>query len=42
MHGDYSWNRSAHEYLKLYESLFSKKPPEEEKENEPNPVVVDI
>jgi starch synthase len=42
MHGDYSWNRSAQEYLKLYESLFSSKPPEEVKETEPNPVVVDI
>jgi starch synthase len=42
MHGDYSWNRSAQEYLKLYESLFSSKTPEEVKETEPNPVVVDI
>ena len=42
MHGDYSWNRSAQEYLKLYESLFSSKLPEEVKETEPNPVVVDI
>ena len=42
MHGDYSWDRSAKEYLKLYQSLFDAKAPEKEETKGPNPVVVDI
>ena len=42
MKGDYSWKHSAKEYIKLYDSLFSVKEPEEKKGEEPNPVVVDI
>ena len=42
MNGDYSWNHSAREYIKLYQSLFSDKKPEAEPVSEPNPVVVDI
>jgi starch synthase len=42
MSGDYSWNHSAKEYLKLYESLFQSKETEKTADNEPNPVVVDI
>ncbi len=43
MTGDYSWNHSAKEYLRLYEKLFEKrKESREEKEDEPNPVVVEI
>ena len=43
MTGDYSWNHSAGEYLKLYERLFIDKPSETpKKEEEPNPVVVEI
>ncbi len=43
MTGDYSWMHSAGEYLKLYESLLNGKDPEpQEKEEEENPVVVDI
>ena len=42
MKGDYSWDHSAREYIKLYESLFVPKTPEESTKNEPNPVVVDI
>ena len=42
MKGDYSWAHSAKEYEKLYERLFTEKEPEEEKPEEPNPVVVDV
>ena len=42
MKGDYSWNHSAREYIKLYESLFQEKEPVSIQEKEPNPVVVDI
>ncbi|MBQ9252083.1 MAG: glycogen synthase GlgA [Clostridia bacterium] len=42
MTGDYSWDHSAGEYLRLYEKLFEEKQPLEEKDEEPNPVVVDI
>ena len=42
MNGDYSWNHSAREYIKLYQSLFLEKEPEAENTSEPNPVVVDI
>ena len=42
MGGDYSWTHSAKEYVKLYESLFTEQPPEAEKKEEQNPVVVDI
>ena len=42
MSGDYSWNHSAREYLKLYESLFQSKKAEKPAGDEPNPVVVDI
>ena len=42
MKGDYSWNHSAREYIKLYQSLFCEKEPEAEHASEPNPVVVDI
>ena len=43
MKGDYSWNHSAREYLKLYEKLLKgeKKPPRTPSA-EKNPVVVDI
>ena len=43
MKGDYSWDHSAREYIKIYESLFTETKPEEKiTEKEPNPVVVDI
>ena len=43
MKGDYSWDHSAREYIKIYESLFTETKPEEKNtEKEPNPVVVDI
>ena len=42
MEGDYSWDHSAREYVKLYESLFQEKKPAETADQEPNPVVVDI
>lgn len=42
MKGDYSWDHSAREYIRLYESLFSKKEPVENIISEPNPVVVEI
>ena len=42
MKGDYSWDHSAREYVRLYESLFEEKKPEESAPEEPNPVVVDI
>ena len=42
MKGDYSWDHSAREYVKLYESLFQEKKPAETADQEPNPVVVDI
>ncbi|MBQ9211832.1 MAG: glycogen synthase GlgA [Clostridia bacterium] len=42
MTGDYSWDHSAGDYLRLYEKLFEEKQPVEEKEEEPNPVVVEI
>lgn len=43
MKGDYSWNHSANEYIKLYESLFTDHKDEKETNtSEPNPVVVDI
>lgn len=42
MKGDYSWDHSAAEYLKLYESLFADKPKVQQKEEQPNPVVVEI
>ena len=42
MNGDYSWNHSAREYIKLYQSLFLEKKPEAEHVSEPNRVVVDI
>ena len=42
MKGDYSWAHAAKEYEKLYERLFTEKEPEEEKPEEPNPVVVDV
>ena len=42
MEGDYSWNHSAKDYVRLYESLFAKKEPEKQETREPNPVVVDI
>ena len=43
MQGDYSWNHSAREYIKLYESMFKeKKDDQKEHSQEPNPVVVDI
>ena len=42
MKGDYSWDHSAAEYVKLYESLFNGKAEEEHAGQEPNPVVVEI
>jgi len=43
MQGDYSWNHSARDYIKLYESMFKEKKDEQkEHSQEPNPVVVDI
>ena len=42
MKGDYSWKHSACEYIKLYESLFREKAPEENNNPGPNPVVVEI
>ncbi len=42
MSGDYSWNHSAAEYVKLYQSLFSERKTDIKKAEEPNPVVVDI
>ena len=43
MQGDYSWNHSAAEYIKLYHSLFSEKTSKNEKnKQEPNPVVIEI
>ena len=42
MKGDYSWNHSASEYIRLYESLFSVKKEPVEESYKPNPVVVDI
>lgn len=42
MKGDYSWTHSAGEYLKLYQLLFEEKKPKAPKQEEPNPVVVEI
>ena len=42
MTGDYSWDHSAGEYMKLYHSLFDQKTPPAAKPEEKNPVVVDI
>lgn len=42
MEGDYSWNHSAKEYVKIYQSLFHAKKEEPASYGEPNPVVVDI
>ena len=42
MHGDYSWNKSADEYVRLYEGLFTEAAPAEEEKTEPNPVVMDV
>ena len=42
MKGDYSWDHSAMDYVRLYESLFKEKKEEPEAGKEPNPVVVDI
>ena len=43
MQGDYSWNHSAAEYIKLYQSMFSEKISKKDKdEQEPNPVVIEI
>ena len=43
MKGDYSWNHSAKEYMKLYQSLFSPKENQDTpSEPVPNPVVVDV
>ena len=44
MKGDYSWNHSAEEYLKLYRSMFEEKPKTQmtEKSEKDNPVVVEI
>jgi starch synthase len=43
MKGDYSWNHSAKEYIKLYQSLFAEKKTEKaDSSDEANPVVVDI
>ena len=42
MKGDYSWKHSACEYIRLYESLFREKIPEENNNPVPNPVVVEI
>ena len=42
MTGDYSWNHSAGEYMKLYEQLFKEKTVKDPEPEEPNPVVVDI
>ena len=42
MEGDYSWNHSAKEYIRIYQSLFFPKPPAAEESGKPNPVVVDI
>ena len=42
MNSDFSWDHSAKEYIKLYQSLFEHKKQEENDEPEENPVVVDI
>ena len=42
MHGDYSWNKSADEYVRLYEGLFTEAAPAEEEKTEPNTVVMDV
>ena len=42
MKGDYSWDRSARDYVRLYESLFVEKKSEDAPPEEPNPVVVYI
>lgn len=42
MEGDYSWNHSAKEYVKIYQSLFYAKKEEPASSGEPNAVVVDI
>ncbi len=42
MKGDYSWNCSANEYLKLYHSLFEEKPQvADSKARQKNPVVIE-
>ena len=40
--GDYSWDHSAGDYLKLYKKLFTPDEESDESECEENPVVVDI
>ena len=42
MNSDFSWDHSAKEYIKLYQSLFEHKKQEKNDEPEENPVVVDI
>ena len=42
MEGDYSWDHSAGDYLKLYRKLFAPDEEAVETECEKNPVVVDI
>ena len=43
MNGDYSWDHSAREYIKLYQTLFTEKKEEKDASDpEPNPVVVEI
>jgi len=42
MTGDYSWNHSAEEYIKLYNSLFTPKERVTEDTDQDNPVVVNI
>ena len=42
MEGDYSWDHSAGDYLKLYKKLFTPDEETDESECEENPVVVDI
>ena len=42
MNGDFSWDHSAKEYIKLYQSLFSTCVQEQDEEKEENPVVIDI
>ena len=45
MEGDYSWNHSANEYVKLYNSILNGDKHEKQKvhaDHTPNPVVIDI
>ena len=42
MNGDFSWNHSAKEYIKLYQSLFDTRVQEQDDEKKENPVVIDI